>query len=210
MASAMRSMVALKRGYASAATTVKAPIQLNSLTGTYATSTYLAALKKSPKDLEALAKDIEAFGKKIKDDAKVSAFIQNPTLSASERSSALSSVVPSGSSPILLNLLTVLSENGRLSSAPKVFADFNSLIAAYRGELEVVVTSAEPLDNKALNRLDKALKDTSIAKGKTLKVVNRVNPSVLGGLLVDFGDKSIDLSASSKVNRFNTALTQGV
>ncbi|OCF33489.1 ATP synthase F1, delta subunit [Kwoniella heveanensis CBS 569] len=181
MASAMRSMVALKRGYATAASSVKAPIQLNSLTGTYATSTYLAALKKSPKDLEALAKDIEAFDKKIKDDAKVSAFIQNPTLSASERSSALSSVVPSGSSPILLNLLTVLSENGRLSSAPKVFADFNSLIAAYRGELEVVVTSAEPLDNKALNRLDKALKDTEIAKGKTLKVVNRVSDYASSG-----------------------------
>ncbi|WVR06349.1 ATP synthase F1, delta subunit [Kwoniella sp. DSM 27419] len=207
MASAMRSV--LSRGYATASN-VKAPLQLNSLTGTYATSTYLAALKKSPKDLESLAKDIESFDKKIRDDAKVSSFIQNPTLSASERSSALSSIVPSGSSPILLNLLTVLSENGRLSSAPKVFADFNSLIAAHRGELEVVVTSAEPLDNKAINRLEKALKDTEISKGKTLKVVNRVNPSVLGGLLVDFGDKSIDLSASSKVNRFNTALTQGV
>ncbi|WWC62552.1 ATP synthase F1, delta subunit [Kwoniella dejecticola CBS 10117] len=208
MASAMRSV--LSRGYASAASSVKAPIQLNSLTGTYATSTYLAALKKSPKDLESLAKDIEAFDKKIKEDAKVNAFIQNPTLSASERSTALSSVVPSGSSPILLNLLTVLSENGRLSSAPKVFQDFGSLISAYRGELEVTVTSAEALDNKALNRIDKALKDTEIAKGKTLRVVNRVNPSVLGGLLVDFGDKSIDLSASSKVNRFNAALTQGV
>ncbi|WWD18474.1 ATP synthase F1, delta subunit [Kwoniella shandongensis] len=207
MASVMRSV--LSRGYATAST-VKAPIQLNSLTGTYATSTYLAALKKSPKDLESLAKDVEAFDKKIKEDAKVAAFIQNPTLSASERSSALSSVLPSGSSPILLNLLTVLSENGRLSSAPKVFADFNSLISAYRGELEVIVTSAEPLDNKALNRLDKALKDTEVAKGKTLKVVNKVNPSVIGGLLVDFGDRTIDLSASSKVSRFNAALSQGI
>ncbi|KGB74936.2 ATP synthase F1, delta subunit [Cryptococcus deuterogattii 99/473] len=203
-----RQLVA--RGYATAAAAVKAPLQLNSLTGTYATSTYLAALKKSPKDLEALAKDVEAFDKKIKDDAKLAAFIQNPTLSASERSAALSSVVPSGASPILSNLLSVLSENGRLSSAPKVFADFNSLMAAYRGELEVVVTSAEPLDSKSLNRLEKALKSTEIAQGKTLKVANRVNASVLGGLLVDFGDKTIDLSASSKVNRFNAALTQGV
>ncbi|AFR94939.1 ATP synthase F1, delta subunit [Cryptococcus neoformans] len=200
----------LARGYATAATAVKAPLQLNSLTGTYATSTYLAALKKSPKDLEALAKDVEAFDRKIKEDAKVAAFIQNPTLSASERSTALSSIVPSGASPILSNLLSVLSENGRLASAPKVFADFHSLMAAYRGELEVVVTSAEPLDSKSLNRLDKALKGTEIAQGKTLKVVNRVNDSVLGGLLVDFGDKTIDLSASSKVNRFNAALTQGV
>lgn len=51
-------------------------MQLNSLTGTYATSTYLAALKKSSKDLEKLAGDIEAFDKRIKDDAKVSAFIR--------------------------------------------------------------------------------------------------------------------------------------
>lgn len=48
-------------------------------------------------------------------------------------------------------------------------------MAAYRGELEVVVTSAEPLDSKSLNRLEKALKSTEIAQGKTLKVANRVS-----------------------------------
>jgi hypothetical protein len=52
------------------------PLALNSLTGTYATSTYLAALKKSSKDLDALAKDIETFDKKIKDDEKVAALIR--------------------------------------------------------------------------------------------------------------------------------------
>jgi hypothetical protein len=46
------------------------------LTGTYATSTYLAALKKSPKDLESLAKDVETFDKKIKEDEKVASFIR--------------------------------------------------------------------------------------------------------------------------------------
>lgn len=99
---------------------------------------------------------------------------ENPTLSASDRESQLSSIVPSGSSPILKNLLSVLSENGRLNQAPKVFEDFQTLIAAYRGELEVVVTSAEPLDSKALSRLEKALKGTEAAAGKTLKLTNRV------------------------------------
>ncbi len=54
---------------------LQAPVQLNSLTGTYATSTYLAALKKSPKELEALAKDLQTLDKKIKDDAKISQFL---------------------------------------------------------------------------------------------------------------------------------------
>jgi F-type H+-transporting ATPase subunit O len=87
----------------------------------------------------------------------------------------MKSFLPSSTSPILTNLLSVLSENGRLASAPKVFADFNTLMSAYRGELEVVVTSAEALDSKALNRLEKALKGTEVAQGKSLKISNRVS-----------------------------------
>ena len=99
---------------------------------------------------------------------------ENPTLTASERQKGLSGILPSGS-PILLNLLSVLSENGRLASAPRVFADFNSLMAAYRGELEVIVTSAEALDSKSMSRLEKALKGAQLAEGKTLKINNRVS-----------------------------------
>lgn len=63
-------------GYIDQQLTIQPPIQLNSLTGTYATSTYLAALKKGPKDLESLAKDVEVFDKKIKEDDKVASFIR--------------------------------------------------------------------------------------------------------------------------------------
>lgn len=63
-------------------------------------------------------------------------------------------------------------------------------MSAYRGELEVIVTSAEQLDSKALSRLEKALKGTEVAQGKTLKISNRVNSAIVGGLVVDFGDKS--------------------
>jgi len=101
-------------------------------------------------------------------------YAENPTLSASERAEELTKVIPKETSPILLNLLNVLSENGRLGSAPRVFADFNSLMAAYRGELEVVVTSAEQLDSKTMTRLEKSLKGTKAAEGKTLKLTNRV------------------------------------
>jgi len=73
--------------------TSQPPIQLNSLTGTYATSTYLAALKKSPKELESLAKDVETFDQKIKTDEKVSAFIGEFNLAAvSEASEARADV----------------------------------------------------------------------------------------------------------------------
>jgi F-type H+-transporting ATPase subunit O len=51
------------------------PVQLTSLSGTYATSTYLAAAKKSSKDLDSLAKDLLALEKKLKDDPKTADFL---------------------------------------------------------------------------------------------------------------------------------------
>jgi F-type H+-transporting ATPase subunit O len=133
----------------------------------------------------------------------------NPTLSVSERSKLISSLA-SGSSPIITNLLQVLASNGRLAAFPSVITDFSTLMAAHRGQLVVTVTSAEPLaaGGAEMKRLEKALKGSKIAQGKDLKLVNRVNPGILGGLEVDFGEQTIDLSASSKVNKFNAALAR--
>jgi F-type H+-transporting ATPase subunit O len=56
--------------------TSQAPLQLNSLTGTYATSAYVAALKQSTSELEKLAEDVSAFGKTIKSNADVQSLIR--------------------------------------------------------------------------------------------------------------------------------------
>ncbi|WVQ86802.1 hypothetical protein IAS59_000518 [Cryptococcus gattii] len=201
-----RQLVA--RGYATAAAAVKAPLQLNSLTGTYATSTYLAALKKSPKDLEALAKDVEAFDKKIRDDAKLAAFIRTLPLFLPRSQPVQKTppfLLPSDPPPSPPS-----SPPAPLPSSP-TSSPSSPRTAVSRPHPRSLPTSTPSwLPTGSLNRLEKALKSTEIAQGKTLKVANRVNASVLGGLLVDFGDKTIDLSASSKVNRFNAALTQGV
>jgi F-type H+-transporting ATPase subunit O len=47
------------------------PVQITSLSGTYATSTYLAAAKKSSKELESVSAGLQAIEKKLKEDSKV-------------------------------------------------------------------------------------------------------------------------------------------
>lgn len=71
----------------------------------------------------------------------------------------------------------------------------------------------QPLDKSAVSRLESALKSSSIAGsagGKSLKIIQKVNPSIQGGLIVDFGDSSIDLSVANRVNKLNQMLNQGV
>jgi len=135
----------------------------------------------------------------------------NPTLSAEERSKVISSLTSGASSPILANLLEVLAQNGRLPLTNEVINDFHSLMAAHRNELTVTVTTAEPLapSSKEMARLEKAVKGSKIAEGKNVKVVNKVNPSILGGMMVDFGDQTIDLTASSKVTKYSAVIAGG-
>jgi F-type H+-transporting ATPase subunit O len=110
-------------------------------------------------------------------------------------------------------LFGVLAENGRLQDTEKVIQGFLELMTAYRGEVEVTVTSATPLDRATVSRIETALKGSQIAakgNGKTLKIVQKVNPAVQGGLIVDFAGNTVDLSVASKVNKLNALLQQGI
>ncbi|KAF7298273.1 p-loop containing nucleoside triphosphate hydrolase protein [Mycena chlorophos] len=182
----------------------------------YSNALYQAALNKSPQTLSKVHAELATVSSTIAQDASLNSFITNPTLSANERKaglgvlySRLDAALPKKEpvSDITKNLLGVLSENGRLAETPGVIEGFNELVEKYRGELTVVVTSAATLPRDVLSRLETALKQSQAGQtAKLLKVTNKVNPSILGGIVVDFGDKTIDLSVQSRVTKFNSAL----
>ncbi|KAF9227430.1 OSCP, subunit 5 of the stator stalk of mitochondrial F1F0 ATP synthase [Gyrodon lividus] len=186
----------------------------------YSNALYSAALAKSPQVLTKVQTELNVISKSISETPDLKAFVSNPTLSAKERAAGLATVYAKAESvgarreplsDITKNLFAVLSENGRLGETQGVIEGFNELVAKYKGELEVVVTSATPLPKDAAAKLEAILKQSQAAQqAKTLKVTNRVNPSVLGGIVVDFGDKSIDLSVSSRVNKLNNILQESV
>ncbi|CAO1615235.1 unnamed protein product [Parajaminaea phylloscopi] len=210
-----RTLQQATRGYASQAA-VRPPIVLNGLPGKYASSAYVAALSKSDKTLQAVERDLQAVSSALssgKDAAKLQTFISNPTLSNKDKVAGLEQLVGSKSDEITRNLFEVLAENGRLGDAERVVEEFSRLMAAHRGEVEVTITSATPLDKAHTSRLESALGNSTIAKsagGQKIKFVHKVNPAIQGGLTVDFGDQSVDLSVATKVRKLNSLLSEGV
>ncbi|KAI0860505.1 ATP synthase delta subunit-domain-containing protein [Xylaria cubensis] len=200
------------RCYAAAAATqdVKPPVSLFGLDGTYATALYTAAVKTST--LDPTAKALNALGDLYTKDAKLAAILATPTLTPGDRSAILvelqKSIGAAGSNETVKNFLAALAENNRLGLLKDVCEKFSQLISASRGEVEMTVTSAQQLDNKTLNRLETAVaKSQYVGQGKKLKVTNEVNPDILGGLVVEIGDRTIDLSVSGKIAKMNKLLT---
>lgn len=201
------------RTYAAAAQQdVRPPVALYGVDGTYANALYTASAKTS--SLDSIAKSLSQLGEVFKKDPKLTTILNAPTLSVSDKQQIIKELqtVAGGAdkNDVLKNFLATLAENNRLGLLEGVIEKFETLISAHKGEIELSITSAQELDNKAIQRIEKAVSKSEFSQGKKLKVVTKVNPDVLGGLIVEIGDRTIDLSVSSKINRLNKALTDAV
>lgn len=175
---------------------------------------YTAAVKTST--LEPTAKAIAALADLLAKDAKLGTILTAPTLSAADKAAIvveLQKATGSTGQPTVTHFMGTLAENNRLGLLGGVTAKFGELMRAAHGEVEMVVTSAQPLDSKTLGRLEAAVAKSAFAgagAGKKLKVTNVVNPDILGGLVVEVGDRTIDLSVSAKVAKLNKLLTDNL
>lgn len=107
------------------------------------------------------------------------------------------------------NLFNTLSQNGRLNLTEKVIDGFLELMNAHRGEVVVTITSAKPLDKSLTSRLESALKQSQYATtngAKSVKFDYVVKSSIEGGLMVEFGGRSVDLTVANRVNKLNALL----
>nr|CAG4646599.1 EOG090X0EB8 [Macrothrix elegans] len=187
---------------------VKPPVQVFGLEGRYASALYSAASKK--KALEKVEKELKDFQVTISKDARLAQFIANPTLKRQLKKDALASVAKKQNlSDLTGNLLQLLAENGRLDKLEVVIGHFKTMMAAHRGEVTCQVTSAKPLDAASLKEIESAL-NGFLQKGQSLKLSAVVDPAIIGGLVVVIGDRYIDMSLASKIDRYSSLLKQAV
>jgi F-type H+-transporting ATPase subunit O len=199
------------RTYAVAAQNVKPPVALYGIDGTYANALYTAAAKVSA--LEQTSRALATLGEIFKKDHKLTPILSAPTLSQGDKRQIiqeLQKVAGAEKSEVLKNFLATLAENNRLSVLEGDCEKFATLMGAHRGEIVLNITSAQELDIKTIQRLERAVARSEYSQGKKLKVVTKVNPDAIGGLIVEIGDRTIDLSVSSKINRLNKVLTDAL
>ena len=163
----------------------------------------LASEQKSVKAVEA---DLDSVAQLIDSSADLKRLIASPVFSSEDQSRAFSAVLDAaGITGLAGNLGKVMAANRRLFALPGVIDAFKRLAARQRGEVSAEVTSAEPLSEAQVTSLKAALK-ASIGKDVTLSA--RVDPSLIGGLIVKVGSRMIDDSLRTKLSSLRLAMKE--
>ena len=185
---------------------VKPPVQVFGLEGRYATALFSAASKQ--KSLDAVEKDLVKFQGQMKTDLKLAEFIKDPSIKRKLKAEAFKKI-GTNLNPATANLLSLLAENGRLGKLNQVINAFKLIMAANRGEVVCEVITAKPLDADNKGKLESALK-AFLKQGQTILLTTKVDPSIIGGMVVSIGDKYVDMSVSSKIKKYTDVINAAV
>ncbi len=174
------------------------------MSGRYATA--LFELARDTKSIDAVAADLAKFDAMLNESADLKRLVRSPVFSADAQLKALSAVLDkAGITGISANFLKVLTSNRRLFTVADVIRAFRALVAKFKGEATAEVTVAEPLNDKNLDALKAALKSVT---GKDVALNVKVDPSIIGGLVVKLGSRMVDSSLRTKLNSIKHAMKE--
>ena len=173
-----------------------------SLSGRYALA--LFELANEQKKLEAVGRDLAAVAQALAESEDFKALTTSPLVGRDEAVKAVEATAKAMQlDTITANFLGVLAKNRRLGQLPGVIRAFNTLSARHRGELTAEVTSAHTLDD---GQVDAIRQNLRTRMGRDIAVDLRVDPAILGGLVVKIESQMIDGSIRTKLNNLAQAM----
>jgi F-type H+-transporting ATPase subunit delta len=132
--------------------------------------------------------------------------VRSPVFSAEEQLQALSAVLGrAGIGGVAANFLKLVTSKRRLFAARDMIKAFRGLVADFKGEATAEVTVAERLKDDHVAALRDALKAVS---GKDVDLNIKIDPAIIGGLVVKLGSRMVDTSLRTKLESIRHAMKE--
>ena len=154
--------------------------------------------------LDEVASDLRQLRAMVQASPDLLRLIRSPILSRDEQSKGIEALADAaGLSPLVRDFLAVVARNRRLFAVPAMVEAFLAELAARRGEVTAEVLAAQPLSETQLAALNEQLRRSI---GSRVSVDVRVDPGLIGGLVVKLGSRMVDGSIKSKLQRLQLAM----
>lgn len=172
--------------------------------GRYATALFELALEQ--RALDQVAVDLDRFNEALDAFDDLLRLVKSPVFSAEEQGRALAAILKELKiEGLTRNFLLLAAKNRRLFATPDMIRAFRAMLARHRGEMSASVTAATKLTESQVTALKQALQ---AALGQEVMLEERVDPGLLGGLVVKVGSRMVDTSLRTKLNSLKVAMKE--
>ncbi|NVK33030.1 MAG: F0F1 ATP synthase subunit delta [Rhodobacteraceae bacterium] len=170
---------------------------------------YASALLELAEEANAVSdveRDLDAFEGYLNESADLVRLVNSPAFSVEEQLDALTALLDKVKiTGLAANFVKLVARNRRLFVLPDMIKAFGLLLAEKRGEETAEITSAAALSDDQVTALKEAL---SASSGKSVKISAKVDPALIGGLVVKIGSRMIDTSLRTKLNSLKFAMKE--
>ena len=168
----------------------------------YATALY--DLADETKALDAVAEDLRRLKNLIDGSPDLRRFLRSPLIDRQAQTRGMQAVLAAAKTGDLVKkFVGVVGGNRRLFALPGMIEAFLRQLAKRRGEVTVHVSSARPLSAEQSAELTDALKKSV---GQKINIESKVEPELIGGLVVRVGSRMVDTSIRTQLQRLRRAL----
>ncbi len=177
---------------------------VSGMAGRYATA--LFELAREQNAIDPVKVDLDRFEALVTEVADLARLLRSPVFSAEEQTRALSGVLDRvGIDGLAANVLKLLGTNRRLFAALDMARAYRALVAKHKGEVTAEVMLAEQPSEAHLAAIKDAL--AAVTK-KDVQMKVKVEPSIIGGLVVKLGSRMVDSSLRTKLNAIKVAMKE--
>jgi len=165
------------------------------LAGRYANAVF--ELAQDQKAVDAVSTDLAGLRKAVETSPDLARLVRSPVFSAEDHAKALKAILEKmGAHPLTVKFVLLLAQKRRLFVLNQIITSYESLVAKSRGETEAEVTSARHLKDVEITDIKAVLKSKL---GKEPRLHSRIDPTLLGGLIIKVGSRMIDSSLRTKL-----------
>ncbi len=131
------------------------------------------------------------------------ALLDNPEVDSRVKADVLAQVA-AGSDDTVVNFLRLIAEKGRAGEIAEIVAELDALVAAENRVLDVELTTAHELSDDEFSRI---LEQIETASGRTVQAERKVDPDLIGGIVLQAGSMRLDASVRGRLERLRNDLT---
>ncbi|MEI9804354.1 MAG: F0F1 ATP synthase subunit delta [Pseudolabrys sp.] len=178
---------------------------ISGMAGRYAGALFELALEE--KAVDAVKKDLEQFDAMVAGSPDLLRLVRSPVFGVEDQLRAISAILEKAEiKGIAANFLRVVTTNRRLFALREIIRGYRALVARHKGEISAQITVAEKLSDNNLDTLKSALK--SVTGGKDIDLDVKIDPAIIGGLIVKVGSRMVDSSLRTKLNAIKFAMKE--